>query len=133
MLTGEIVLVTDASDLGGGSTIFQWQHLEKIQIPEGFLTSGQKDGNLQHNSSEEFRLVPLGNWNWKWNSTRTKYYTYEQELLSAVLTVSSQFRILAGKRIFWFCDNQAIKAFLDNPAPNNPGRGIARGQCAMVR
>ena len=58
MPTGEIVFVTDASDLGGGATIFQWQHLKKIQIPENFLTSGQKDGNLQHNYSEEFRLVP---------------------------------------------------------------------------
>ena len=64
MPTGEIVLVTEASDLGGGSTIFQWQHMTKIQIPENLLISGQKNRNLQHKFSEEFLLVPLGNWNW---------------------------------------------------------------------
>ena len=57
---GEIILASDGSDVGGGSTIFQWQALEKGQIPEKFQTIGvQKDGNLKHTYPDTFRLVPL--------------------------------------------------------------------------
>ena len=38
--SSEIVMITDSSDLGGGSTIFQWQTLSKDQIPEKYCTSG---------------------------------------------------------------------------------------------
>jgi len=31
--SGEMILVTDASDIGGGATLFQWQTLEPSQIP----------------------------------------------------------------------------------------------------
>jgi len=76
--TGEVILISDASDIGGGSTLFQWQQLERKQIPEKFQTTGLKyDGTLKHNYPAECRLVPLGHWNWKWNPTRQKYNTYE--------------------------------------------------------
>ena len=29
---GEIILVTDASNVGGGETLFQWQALEKEEL-----------------------------------------------------------------------------------------------------
>ena len=85
---GEIVLVSDGSDVGGGSTIFQWQTLEKEQIPIKFQTMGVKnDGKLKHTYPENYRLVSLGHWNRKWNPARSKYSTYEQELLGGVLTI----------------------------------------------
>ena len=37
---GEIVMITDASEIGGGSTIFQWQSLDPLQVPEKFSTIG---------------------------------------------------------------------------------------------
>ena len=42
--------------------------------------------------SEEWRLVPLLHWNWKWNAARSHYHTYEQELLAGVLVLVSQHR-----------------------------------------
>jgi transposase InsO family protein len=119
--SGEIVMMTDASDVGGGSTLFQWQNLEESQVPSQFRTKGIfKDGTLDHTYPPNFRLVPIGHWNWKWNPARKNYSTYEQEILAGVLTFSSQFRILSGKPVVWFCDNQAMKTFLDNSPPDNP-------------
>ena len=118
--TGEIILVTDASDIGGGATIFQWQNLDQAQVPPEFQTTGMsKDGLMVHNYPENFRLVPLGHWNWKWNPTRQRYFTYEQELLAGVLTISTQSRILQNLPIVWFCDHEALKTFLDKEPPVN--------------
>ena len=72
-----------------------------------------------HNYPESFRLVPLGHWNWKWNPARAKYLTYEQELLSGVLTIASQYRILSHLPIIWFCDHEALKNYLDKEPPTN--------------
>jgi len=50
---GEMVLVTDACDIGGGPTLFQWQQLDKAQIPHQFHTSGMApDGKFVHNYLE---------------------------------------------------------------------------------
>ena len=118
---GEMVLITDSSDKGGGGTLFQWQKMEKEQIPPKFRTWGVNgDGTLKHNYPPDYRLVPIGHWNWKWNPTRQRYMTYEQELLSGVLTFASQFRILAHLPIIWLCDNEALKTFLDKEPPSNP-------------
>ena len=76
-------IVTDASDVGGGATVFQWQSLDPLEIPTKFATTGVKtDGNFLHNYPENFRLVPLGHFHWKWKDTRKDYFTYEQELLA---------------------------------------------------
>ena len=62
--SGEILLVTDASDVGGGASIFQWQSLHTEEIPVNFATTGVKpDGTFMHDYPENFRLVPLGHWN----------------------------------------------------------------------
>ena len=68
---GELVMVTDSSNIGGGSTIFQWQALDPQQIPEQFGTFGvAQDRTFKHNYPDNFRLVPLGHYNWKWNDTQ---------------------------------------------------------------
>ena len=78
-----------------------------------------KQGNFVHTYTDDYRLVPLGHWNWKWNDARSKYDTYQRELLSGVLTLSSQFRIVASLPIIWLCDNQAVKTFIDSAPPSN--------------
>ena len=94
---GEMVLITDASDIGGGSTLFQWQSLDPKQVPTSFQTIGIKpDGSIAHSYPDNFRLVPLGHWNWKWNDARRNYETHEQELLACILTISSRYRISAN-------------------------------------
>ena len=61
---GELVMITDSSNIGGGSTMFQWQKLDGKQIPEKFTISGiNVDGTFKHNFPEDCRLVPLGHWN----------------------------------------------------------------------
>ena len=113
-------MITDSSDLGGGSTIFQWQTLSKDQIPEKYCTSGANpDGIFKHKFSDVFRLVPLGHWNWKWSEARQKYHSWEQEILSGVLTLASQSRMVSHLPIVWFTDNEAATSFLDKEPPLN--------------
>ena len=71
---GEIVLITDASDVGGGGTIYQWKKLHPAELTHcHYRTSGlNRDGFLKHDyPSSEWRLLPLGHWNWKWNHARS--------------------------------------------------------------
>ena len=101
--SGEIVMITDSSDLGGGSTLFQWQTLSPEQIPEIFCTQGANpEGSFRHTYPDEYRLVPLGHWNWKWSEARQKYHSWEQEILSGVLTLASQSSIVSHLPIVWF-------------------------------
>ena len=74
-------------------------------------------------------MVPLGHWNWKWNPTRQKYNTYEQELLSGILTIATNYRFLVNLPIVWFCDNDAVKTFLDNAPPTN--KRLRRWYCYL--
>jgi hypothetical protein len=63
---GELILVTDASDVGGGASLYQFQNLEKEQIPEECRVEGvNHDGTLKHSYPKTCHLVPLGHWNWK--------------------------------------------------------------------
>ena len=115
---GEIILVSDASDVGGGSILFQFQDLNNEEIPTSAKVDGlNSDGSIRHNYPASCVLVPLGHWNWKWNDARVKYDVYQCELLAGILTLRSQFRILSGLPIIWFCDNKATKTFLDSPPP----------------
>ena len=49
---GEILLVTDTSNVGGGGTLFQWQALEKEEFNSAISQWGteglNRDGTLQH-------------------------------------------------------------------------------------
>ena len=98
---GEIILVTDASNVGGGGTLFQWQALEKEEFDSAISQWGteglNRDGTLKHSyPDDKWVLVPLGHWNWKWNQARGNYSTYEQELLAGMLVLSSQARLLGS-------------------------------------
>ena len=80
--------MTDASNVGGRGTLFQWQALEKEEFDSAISQWGteglNRDGTLQHSYPDnKWILVPLGHWNWKWNQARGNYSTYEQELLGA--------------------------------------------------
>ena len=67
---------------------------------------------------QEWRLVPLGHWNRKWNAARSHYHTYEHELLAGVLVLASQHRILGTNPITWLCDQDSVKYFMERPPPD---------------
>ena len=54
---GEIILVTDASNVGGGGTLFQRQALEKEEFDPAFSRSGteglNQDGTLKHSYPDD--------------------------------------------------------------------------------
>ena len=98
---GEIILVTDGSNVGGGGTLFQGQALEFDSAISQWGTEGlNRDGTLKHSYPDDnWVLVPLGHWNWKWNQARGNYSTYEQELLAGMLVLSSQARLLGSNPV----------------------------------
>jgi len=58
-------MITDASDVGGGACLFQWQTLDP-QVLLNFHTEGlNPDGSLKHNYPNDCTFIPLGNWKWK--------------------------------------------------------------------
>ena len=119
---GEIILVTDASNVGGGGTLFQWQALEKEEFDSAISQWGteglNRDGTLKHSyPDDKWVLVPLGHWNWKWNQARGNYSTYEQELLAGMLVLSSQARLLGSNPVVWLCDQEPVRSFQKGPPP----------------
>ena len=119
---GEIILVTDASNVGGGGTLFQWQALEKEDLDSAISQWGteglNQDGTLKHSyPDDKWVLVPLGHWNWKWNQARGNYSTYEQELLTGTLVLSSQARLLRSNPLVWLCDQEPVRSFQKGPPP----------------
>ena len=71
-----------------------------------FQTSGlNRVGTLKQDyPANEWRLVPLGHWNWKCNQARSNYNTYDQELLAGMLMLSSESNLLYTNPIVWLCD-----------------------------
>ena len=67
--------------------------------------------------ANEWRLVPLGHLNWKWNQARSNYSTYDQEVLPAMLLSSSQSRLLGNNPIVWLCHQEPVKTFQKGPPP----------------
>ena len=99
---GEIVLITDASDVGGRGTIYQWQELNPAELTHCHYHTSvlNHDGSLKHDyPTSEWQVVPLGHWNWKWNQARSNYSTYDQELLAGMLALSSESRLLGSNPI----------------------------------
>ena len=106
---GEVVLITDASDVGGVETTYQWQALNQAELTHcHYRTIGlNRDGTLKHDyPSSEWRLVRLGHWNWKRNQARSNYSTYNQELLAGMLVLSSRSRLLGSNPIVWLCGQE---------------------------
>ena len=67
---GEIILVTDASNLGGAGTLLRWQTPEEEDFDSAIFrwdTDGlNRHGALKHSyPDDKWFLVPLGHWNWK--------------------------------------------------------------------
>ena len=101
---GGIILVTAASNVGGGGTLFQWQALEKEKFDSAISQWGtdglHRDGTLKHSyPDDKWVLVPLGHLNWKQNQARGNYSTYEQELLAVMLVLSSQSGLLGSNPV----------------------------------
>ena len=119
---GGIILVTDASNVGGGGTLFQWQALEKEQFNSAISQWGteglNRDETLKHSyPDDKWVLVPLGHWNWKWNQARGNYSTYDQELLAGMLVLSSQARLLGSNPVVWLWDQEPVRTFQKGPPP----------------
>ena len=113
-LKGGILLVTDVCDVTGGGTLYQWQELNPAELSHcQFHTSSlNRDCTLQHDyPANEWRLVPLGHWNWKWNQAPSNYSTYDQELLAGMLVLCSQSRLLGTNPFVWLCDQEPVKTF----------------------
>ena len=90
------------------------------EISEGITQGVNRDGTLKHTHEPYEQLIPLGHFNWKWNPARANYSTYQQELLSGILTLASQIRILGHLPIVWLCDQEATMTFPKSPPPNLP-------------
>ena len=120
---GEIVLITDASDVGGAGTIYQWQELNLAEITHcHYRTTGlEVDGSPKHDyPSSEWRLVPLGHWNWKWNQARSNYSTSDQELLAGMLVFSSLSRLLGSNPIVCLSIESETQTVVDLPQSVQP-------------
>ena len=114
--------MTDASNVGGGGTLFQWQALEKEEFDLAISQSGteglNRDGTLKQSYPDnKWVLVPLGHWNWKWNQARGNYSTYEQGLLAGMLVLSSQARLLGSNPVVLLCDQEPVRTFQKGPRP----------------
>ena len=119
---GQIILVTDASNVGGGGMLCQWQALEKEEFDSAISQWGteglNREGTLKHSYPDNKRvLVPLGHWNWKWNQARGNYSTYEQELLAGMLVLSSQTQLLGSSPVVWLCNQEPVRIFQNGPPP----------------
>ena len=116
---GEFVVITDASLVGGGGTLLQWQQIPGAaarRIADELKTVRVTcDGSLKHNyDPQEFHLILIGHWNWKWSSTRENNSTYERESLSG------QSRLFGSNFVVWLCDQESTETFLKGAPPENP-------------
>ena len=119
---GEMILVTDASNVDGGGTLFQWQALEKEEFYSAITQWGtdglNRDGTLKHSyPDDKWVLVRLGHWNWKWNHARGNYSTYEQEFLGGMLVLSFQARLFGSNPVGWLCNGEPVRTFQKGPPP----------------
>ena len=122
MAQGEIILLTDTSNVGGGATLFHWQAVEKEESDSAIFQWGtdglNRDSTLKHRYPDNrWVLVPLGDWNWKWNQARGNQSTYEQELLAGILVLSSQSRLLGSNPVVGLCDKEPVRTFQTGSAP----------------
>ena len=114
--------MTDASNVGGGGTLFQWQALQKEQFDSASSQCGteglNRDGTLKHSyPGDKWVVVPLGHWNSKSNQARGNYSDYEQGLLAGMLVLSSQARLLGSNPVVWLCDQELVRTFQKGRSP----------------
>ena len=111
---GESVLITDACEVEGVGTIYQWQEFNPAELTHcHYGTTGlSRAGSLKHDyPSSEWRLVPLRHRNWKLNQARFNCSTYDQELLAGMLLLSSESGLMGSNPIVWLCDREPVKVF----------------------
>ena len=121
---GEIILRTDASNVGGGGTLFKLQALEKQVFDSAISQWGtdglNRDSTLKHSHPDDkCVLVPLGHWNWKGNQAGGIYSTYEQELLVGMQVLSPRSQLLETNPAVWLCDQEPVCIFQKGPTPDN--------------
>ena len=102
--------------------MFQWQALGKEELVSAISQWGtdglNRDGIPEHSYPDnKWVLVPLGHWKGKWNQARGNYSTYEQELLTGMLVLSSQSRLLGSNPVVWLCDQETVRTFEKGPPP----------------
>ena len=91
-----MVLVTDASEEGGGGTVLQ----------------------LQQDENKEEKVRFLGHWAWKWSGSRANYSIFDKELLAGVLLLAGQHQLLkSATSLLWMTDQSAIADFIKGEAP----------------
>ena len=115
---GEIIIVTDACDVGGVGTVNWWQELNPAELTHCQLdTSGlNRDGTLKHDCpANEWRLVLFGHWKWKCSQARSNYSTYEHGLLAGMLVLSLRSPLLGANPILRLCDQERMKTFQKGP------------------
>jgi len=72
--SGEFVILTGASDMGGGACLFLGQTLDP-QVLQNWHTQGVKlDGSLRHTYPNDCTLTPLGNGNGEWKSIGQDFF-----------------------------------------------------------
>ena len=84
-----------------------------------FQTSGlNRDGTMRHDyPANEWGLLRLRHWKWKWNQARSNYSTYDQELLAGMLVLPSRSRLLGTNPIVWLCEKESVKTFQKGRPP----------------
>ena len=71
--------------------MYQWQELNPAELTHCHHRTSRlnRDGSLKHDlPTSEWRLVPLGHWNWKSNQALSNYSPYDQVLLVGMLVLS---------------------------------------------
>ena len=117
---GKRILITDACDVAGGGTLYQWLELNPTEVSHcQFQTSSlNRDGTLKHDyPANEWEVVHLGHWNCKWNQAQSNSSTWDQELVAAMLVLSSQSRLLGINRIVRLCCQAPVKTIQKHPPP----------------
>ena len=135
---GDIILVTDASNVGGGGTLFQWQALGREEFDSAISQWGtdglNRDATLKQSyPDDKCILVPLGRPNWKWNQAWGNYSAYEQELLAGMLVLSSQSRLLGSNPVAWLCDQEPVRTFQKGLPPEKAKLRRCRTYLSQLR
>ena len=101
--------MSNASYEGVGDILYQCQHINEGAVKriwsEPRTTPIDRDGSWKQNyDPDEYHLVQIGQWKWKWNSAKARSLVHETELLVGVMSLSSQATVLADNTVVWLCD-----------------------------
>ena len=118
-----MILITDASNVGGGGTLLQWQKLTTDQckdIDYRLRVQGvTREGFIKCDSDSQ-GMAPSSTWplELEVKCSRLTLSHLREELLAGVLVLASQHRILGTNPIMWLCDQDCVKYFMERPPPD---------------